>query len=240
MGLQFRILTKFITLNCAKTHTFLTSASFISSYSGANGKGDQWNRSYKENDTYTAPTSDRVERLGYSPSYGSVSNVNSPNLYSLTISRNIVLLHGFLYFDFQVISQFWRWLRIQPDENRLGWRCTRCYYRHWRSLDHTKSGGKLEWWRIWLWWQQLQKCWWWWSNWHLRNASQIGSNLGKRQYWLNKLYATCCLYVCSPVSLSQQNGHCRPNRSNCQHFIRVSNPKYIEFNGSIEKLPFDS
>lgn len=33
----------------------------------------QWDRSYKDNDTYAAPTSDRVERLGYTSGYGSVN-----------------------------------------------------------------------------------------------------------------------------------------------------------------------
>lgn len=54
----------------------------VLSFANANGKGDQWNRAYKENDTYTAPTSDRVERLGYSTGYGSV-NVNWPFLFEL-------------------------------------------------------------------------------------------------------------------------------------------------------------
>lgn len=63
-------------------------AHFISSYSStnSNGKSDQYNRSFKENDTYAAPTSDRVERLGYTAGggggYGSSVNVNLTLFYS--------------------------------------------------------------------------------------------------------------------------------------------------------------
>lgn len=61
----------------------------FSSHSSSNGKGDQWNRSYKENDTYTAPTSDRVERLGYgSTSYGSV-NVNFTKQNPFPLKKNV-------------------------------------------------------------------------------------------------------------------------------------------------------
>lgn len=57
-----------------------TNQNSIHCSSHTDGKGGQWDRSYKENDTYAAPTSDRVERLGYSPTgYGSV-NVILPSI----------------------------------------------------------------------------------------------------------------------------------------------------------------
>lgn len=64
--------------------------------SHSNSNGNQWERSYKDNDTYTAPTSDRVERLGYSSSgYGSVNVIsfNSLKLIQLVLVRLIEMFN---------------------------------------------------------------------------------------------------------------------------------------------------
>lgn len=106
----------------------------------------QFERTYKDNDTYAAPSSDRVERLGYTSGYGGI-NVNWKNCILFSLAKRLTIQSFMLAVG---LSTFRIWRRfLQPNENWSRWCCARRYHRYWCSSNRTKSDYRFQWWRLW-------------------------------------------------------------------------------------------